>query len=324
MKKTTKFSLCLCLIVFLVCSLSIKSNASSLSAGKVTTKSTALNVRKTASASSAVIATLKKDSYVTLISKSGNRWKVEYQSGKYGYCHEDYISEVENSVKYVNITSGVLNVRSSASTSSSIKATLSKAQTVLAVSKSGDFTKIIYNGSATGYVKTDFLSSSKPAESTQTIKLSVPYYNQTDSKWKNIKIGTSGDTIGTSGCTTACLAMTESVRLSKSVTPKDMAASLKYADAGWLYWPSNYTVKYASSDYLSTVYKLLKENKPVILGAKKENGSQHWVVITSFSGNPSSPKVADFSINDPGSKTRTVLSQFISDYPVLYKIAYYN
>lgn len=325
MKRLLNLFLCFSFLLVLALTPFEKVSAASVSAGKVNTKSTSLNVRKTSSSNSEIITTLSKGTYVTLISKSADKWKVQYSSGKYGYCHSSYIKEVESEVKYVNITSGVLNVRSKSSTSSSVKDKLSKGQQVLSLSSSNGFTKILYYGTKTGYVKSDYLSSNKPSSANQKISLSVPYYNQTDSRWKDIKIGTSGDTIGSSGCTTSCLAMTESFRKGKTVTPKDMAASLKYADAGWLYWPTDYTVELTSSStYLSSLYSLLKKNKPVIIGAKKSNGSQHWVVVTGFNGNPASPKASDFTVNDPGSKTRTTLSQFISAYPVLYKIAYYK
>lgn len=309
------------LSAFLFCS----PDAKAASAGKVQTKSTALNVRKTKEGSSAVIGNLKKNSHVTLVSKAGNKWKVEYKNGKYGYCHEDYIKVVSEKVRYVNITSGVLNVRSKANTSSSIKDKLKKGEEVIVLSSSDGFSKILYYGTKTGYVKSSYLSSEKPKSNTEKITLSVPSYKQTDSRWKNIKIGTQGDTIGSSGCTTTCLSMTESVRTKKTVTPADMAKKLTYAPAGWLYWPNNYNVEYTSaSTYLSAVYKVLKSGKPVIVGSKKTNGSQHWVVVTAYSGTPSSLKASDFSINDPGSNTRTKLSQFISAYPELYKIAYYK
>lgn len=300
-----------------------EADAASL-AGKVQTKSTALNVRKTKDGSSAVIGKLKKSSHVTLISKSGNRWRVEYKNGKYGYCHEDYISIVSEKVRYVNITSGVLNVRSKKSTSSSVMDKLKRGEEVIVLSSSDGFSKILYYGTKTGYVKSSYLSSKKPEDKAKKITLSVPSYKQTDSRWKSIKIGTQGDTIGSSGCTTTCLAMTESQRTGKAVTPADMAKKLTYAPAGWLYWPQNYNVEYTSaSSYLSSVYKVLKSGKPVIVGSKKSNGSQHWVVVTGFSGNPDSLKASDFLINDPGSSTRTKLSDFISAYPKLYKIAYY-
>lgn len=323
MIKKLKLLLWICIVLSLLLFGKAEASASSPSAGRVETKSTALNVRKTKDGSSAVIGKLKKSSHVTLVSKSGNRWKVEYKDGKYGYCHEDYIKKVSEKVRYVSISSGHLNVRSKKSTASAIKDKLKRGDEVIVLSASGGFSKILYNGTKTGFVKSSYLSASKPK--TKSISLSVPSYKQNDSRWRSIKIGIQGDTIGSSGCTTTCLAMTESVRTKKNVTPKDMAERLTYTESGRLYWPENYVVEYTTnSTYLSSVYSVLKKGRPVIVGSKKANGSQHWVVVTGFSGNPDSPRASDFTINDPGSSSRTRLSEFISVYPGLYKLAYYK
>ena len=60
-------------------------------AGVVTTASGKLNVRSSPSSGAAVAASLNRGSYVTLIARSGDWWKVEYAKGKYGYCYAGYI-----------------------------------------------------------------------------------------------------------------------------------------------------------------------------------------------------------------------------------------
>ena len=77
-------------------------------AGKVTTASTSLNVRKRASTSSTVITTLKRNSQVTLINKSGNFWYVRYSASGYGYCSADYITVTSKDVKTVKTTSNTI------------------------------------------------------------------------------------------------------------------------------------------------------------------------------------------------------------------------
>ena len=62
-------------------------------AGKVTTSSTSLYVRATASLSGSKRASLAKGSYVTLLEKNGSWWRVEYGDGLYGYCYAPYITE---------------------------------------------------------------------------------------------------------------------------------------------------------------------------------------------------------------------------------------
>ena len=55
-------------------------------AGAVTISEGWLNVRSRASSGAPIVSTLKKGSYITLISKSGSWWRVEYAKDCYGYC----------------------------------------------------------------------------------------------------------------------------------------------------------------------------------------------------------------------------------------------
>ncbi|MBE6775835.1 MAG: hypothetical protein E7543_06560 [Ruminococcaceae bacterium] len=325
MKKTIK-ALLFVLTLFISYSLFITDASAadaSSRAGKVATQSTALNLRKSATTSSAVVTQMKKGKYLTLLKKEGSFWHVEYAKGKTAYAHADYIDTVSSKAMYVATQSGNLNVRSSASTSAEIKTSLPKGAVVLRLSEKNSFTEILYNGSSTGYVSSAYLSELTSAGSYKKISLSVPSFKQTDSRWASIKIGTQGDTIKTGGCTTTALAMTESFHLGKTVTPADMVKRLTYSSSGMLYWPTDYATELvSSSNYLSKIYTQLSKGKPVILGMKKSNGTQHWVVITGHTKSSSSLSAGSFTINDPGSSTRTLLSEFVSAYPVAYKIAY--
>ena len=320
--KALMYVMILCVSLSLFTSGVSAADASS-KAGRVATESTALNLRKSTSTSSEVVKQMKKGKYLTLLKKEGSWWKVEYAKGKTAYAHGNYIDTLTSEVMYVATQSGNLNVRSSASATSEIKTTLAKGTVVLKLSEKNSFTRILYNGSSTGYVSSAYLSPLKSESTYKKISLSVPSFKQTDSRWANIKIGTQGDTIKSSGCTTTALAMTESFHLGKTVTPADMVKKLTYSSSGMLYWPTDYVTELvSSSDYLSKIYAQLSKGKPVILGMKKSNGSQHWVVITGHSKSTSSLSAKNFTINDPGSKTRTLLSEFVSAYPVAYKIAY--
>lgn len=294
---------------------------SSSLAGTVSVSSGSLNVRSSASTSGTVLKRLSKGSYVTLISKSGSWWKVEYASGKYGYCNASYISQVSSAkAAYVSTSGGTLNVRTGPSTSYSVKTRLANGKTVIRLSVHGSFSRILYNGVSTGYVSNKYLKT-YTSSSSSAISLSVPNYKQTDSRWANVTLGSSGKTIRDIGCTTTALAMTESYRTGTTITPAAMSKKLSYSSSGSLYWPTNYTAVTNSVDYLYTIRSLLSKGKPVILGCKKSNGSQHWVVVTGYNGN--GVKSSNFTINDPGSKSRTTLSQFLSVYPNFYKIVYY-
>ena len=116
--------------------------------------------------------------------------------------------------------------------------------------------------------------------------------------------------------------MLESYRLGYSITPDVLSKKVSYTSGGLLYWPSNY-IQSTNSNYLSTIYNLLKSGKPVTIGAKTSSGGQHWVVVTGYKGG-NTLTASKFTINDPGSSTRDTLDDFFNSYPIFYKIAYYN
>ena len=290
-------------------------------AGAVTVSSGRLNVRKSSSTSSDIVASLYKGSYITLISKSGSWWHVEYAKGQYGYCHANYITPISGSPAAVKIQSGVLNVRSGAGTSYSIKARLAKGENVVVLSTSGGWSRVLYHGTKTGYVSKQYLTSSSSNYS--AVSLNVPDFKQTDSRWSYAKIGSSGKTIAQIGCATTAVAMMESYRTGQTVYPDAMSKKLSYTSSGSIYWPAYYTPVTDSSGYLYAIYEQLKLGKPVLFGAKTWSGGQHWVVITGYDGG-SSFATSNFTINDPGSNSRTDLQQLLNVYPVFYKYFYYD
>lgn len=295
---------------------------SSSQAGVVSVSSGTLNVRKSASTSAAVEASLSKGSYVTLISKSGSWWYVEYGKDQYGYCRSDYITTVSGSPATVNIQSGTLNVRSGAGTSYAVTGSLTKGETVIVLSTSGDWKYILYHGAKTGYVSARYLSGSQ-SNGYSAISLSVPNFKQTDSRWANVTLGSSGKTIAKIGCATTGIAMIESYRTGTTIYPDAMSKKLTYSSTGSVYWPNNYTAVTNSSGYLAGIYEQLKLGKPVLFGAQTSAGGQHWVVITGFTGGDTLT-ASGFTINDPGSSSRTTLQQLLNAYPVFYKYFYYK
>lgn len=317
MKKTLLMILALILVI---ASVPVRANAAAtqMKAGAVTTTSSRLNVRSAASTASPVISSLKKGSYITLLSNSGSWWKVEYGKGQQGYCHSAYITVVEGTQASVVTNGGKLNVRSGAGTGYSIKAQLDNREDVLLLSEKNGWGRVLYHGTQTGYVSMAYISTG----STNTIRLNVPSYKQNDSRWANVKLGSSGKTISQIGCATTAIAMMESYRTGTVIYPDAMSKKLTYTSSGSVYWPSNFVAVTDQTAYLSTIHRLLQQNKPVLLGAKTSAGSQHWVVITGFTGG--SLSAANFTINDPGSNSRTTLAQFLNEYPVFYKYFYYQ
>lgn len=290
--------------------------ASGRQAGQVSISGGYLNVRSEPSSASGAVTRLYKGSYVTLHSRSGDWWRVEYAQGRYGYCHADYIRVVSSNSAQVKISSGALNVRSGPGTSYGKTASLWKGEEVLVLSESGQWSRVLFRGNQTGYVSRQYLSTGA-----SPVSLAVPSFKQNDSRWANITIGTSGKPFSKIGCATTAIAMMETYRTGSTIYPHVMAKSLRYTSSGDVYWPEHYTPVTSSADYLNAIYQKLKSGKPVLFGARNRYGSQHWVVITGFTGGELTPSA--FTIHDPGSSSRTNLQQFLSAYPTFYKYFFY-
>lgn len=294
-------------------------------AGRIATQSTPLNVRSQPSTSSAIIGSLPRGSYVTLLDKSGSWWQVQLPGGTTGYCYASYIDEVAGSEAMTIATQwSPLNIRSGPSTSYSILTRLAKGTTVVKLSTSGSFARILYDGTRLGYASLSYLSvqsgtTAATVSNYAAVSLSVNSYKQTDSRWASITVGSTGRTISDIGCATTCLAMTESYRLGYTITPATMESRLNYTSGGAVYWPSAYWVGGPIS--LDTIYAKLKAGTPVIIGAKNSYGGTHFVVVTGFSGGDGL-STARFTVNDPGSNSRTTLSAFLSAYPSMYRSVY--
>jgi len=298
----------------------VQAATASSQAGRVTLREGYLNVRASAATGSSVVSKLDNGSYITLISKTGSWWKVEYGKEQYGYCHADYITLVQATPVTVATRSGSLNVRRGAGTSYSVAGSLYKGETVLRLSTANGWSKILYHGTKTGYASDSYLAASSSAGN-QSVSLSVPSFKQTDSRWANVTIGTSGKTIAQIGCATTAIAMMESYRTGTTIYPNAMAKKLRYTATGSVYWPTDYKTFTDSSSYLSKLYGYLQQGKPILLGAKNSYGGQHWVVVTGFAGG--SLSADNFAINDPGSNTRVTLQQFLNAYPNFYKYFVY-
>lgn len=325
-KKILSFTLLL-LLVFsaLIRPISVNAAQADSNVGAVTTGSGSLYVRKNPSTSSAILTALNRGSYVTLIAKSGNWWKVEYAQNRYGYCHADFITPVEGKpAQVVTPDRNVLNVRAGAGTKYSRIATLNHGDIIMIRSAANGWSRILYHGTKLGYVSSQFLSSASN-DSTQgglsPVSISVPSMKQTDKRWASYPLGTTGGTIGTIGCATTGIAIMESYRTGATIYPNEMAKKLSYTSGGSVYWPSHFRVVTEKSGYLQNIYQLLHQGKPVLIGAKTAKGGQHWVVIKGFSGGELTE--SSFIIEDPGTNTRTNLKQFFNAYPNFYKYFYY-
>lgn len=320
-----KRKICLILALILMWGIFIiptKATKSIVGAARVNTSSTSLNVRSSPSASATIKTTLKKNSYVTLISKSGSYWYVQYSPSGYGYCHSNYISKTSGYVMQVKTSTGRLRVRETVYANAAIKDHLYSGTQVTVLNTNSTHAKILYNGNKIGFVYKSYLVNPESVSTKyNAISLKVPDYKQTDSRWSKVTLGSSGQTIGKIGCATTALAMTESYRTGTTIYPDAMAKKLSYTSGGAVYWPSNYNIVTSSSGYLTVIYNTLKSGKPVIVGAKNSYGGQHYVVVTGVKACDSLTTSA-FYINDPGSTSRTTLNQFLNAYPTFYKMLY--
>ena len=133
-----------------------------------------VNFRNSASTSSSIIATIPKDTTIEIIDKSTSGWyKIEYK-GVTGYVSSEYVTLDNASNKpstEKGITTANVNFRKSASTSSSILATIPKNTTVEIIDKStSGWYKVEYKG-VTGYVSNKYITlgnaNDKPSTSTE-------------------------------------------------------------------------------------------------------------------------------------------------------------
>ncbi|MGG4266231.1 SH3 domain-containing protein [Peribacillus simplex] len=227
---------------------------------KTTTKyvnvsSGSLNMRKSGTDTASIVATLPKGTQVTVYSES-NGWAKIKANGKDGYVSTKYLSTTKpgsgstvvtpekTTTKYVNVSSGSLNMRKSGSESASIVATLSKGTQVTVYSESNGWAKIKANGKD-GYVSTKYLSTTKPGTETNP---TTP--EKTTTKYVNVSSGSLN--MRKSGSESASIVATLS---------KGTQVTVYSESNGWAKVKANGIEGYVSSKYLSTT-KPETETKP--------------------------------------------------------------
>ena len=320
------------------------SGSSTASSGsKATVKvSGGLNLRSAAGTSSKIISCLSNGESVTVLSTSNGWSYIQTSAGQKGYCCSTYLtvsstsapasnsgsSSVSGNEKATVKVNDSLNLRSAASTSSTVIGSLSNGQSVTVLSASNGWSYIQTSAGAKGYCCSTYLAidgstTNNPSNSSSKVLNGLPAYKQYDSEWANTYIGSSyGGTIHAIGCLVTSLAMSESYRTQSRVTPNDIAHQCNFTSGGGLYWPSNYYALSGVSDdsNLSGIYQQLKSGKPVIVGGSNSRSS-HWIIIKGYqnvplnsSGSPTSLSASMFLINDPGYGNQT-LADYFSQFP---------
>ena len=150
-----------------------------------TVNASALNVRSGASTSSSIIGSLNNGAKVEIVSTSNGWHKIKYKNG-YGYVSADYIKvdssntgnpevkpeeKPEATVKTGTVNASALNVRSGASTSSSVIGSLNRGAKVEIVSTSNGWHKIKFKNGY-GYVSADYIKVNGSATSNNNSSVS--------------------------------------------------------------------------------------------------------------------------------------------------------
>ena len=284
-------------------------------AAVVDTQGSRLNVRKSDSIHSEIIGKINDRTYLTLGTLSNDFYGCEYLENTYGYVHKDYVQILSDDVRIVDTDGARLNVRTGPSVQNPIFEKISDQDRVVVLSTNKNFAKVLFEGNKVGYVCTDYLTSS----ATNSLCLNLVSYQQKDPRWASVTIGNS--TIAKIGCLTTCLAMSESFRTQNTYTPLTIRNTYSYTPDGSLYWKSHYHF-YFAKDFLAKAYELLKQNKPVLIGLKTSSQGQHWVVIKGYK-NRGILNPENFIISDPASD-KSDLQQVFNEYPLFYKLAYYE
>ena len=148
-------------LALLLAALCLMSTAAFAVDGCATVTASALNMRASAGTSSAVVTCLPKGTVVLVTGESDGWYKVWY-NGKSGYMSGDYLSLSETGTANFGtgtINANGVNVRSGASTSSGIVATLNRNTTLPITGVDNDWYQVSYNGS-TAYVRSDLMDIS--------------------------------------------------------------------------------------------------------------------------------------------------------------------
>jgi uncharacterized protein YgiM (DUF1202 family) len=207
------------------------SSSSSSSSGTTKTTTVAVNLRSSAKVTDGnIILTVPAGRTVTVLSSSGNWYKVRY-NGKTGYMKSGYFTDETTSSSYVTEkTSANLRLRSTTSTSSSsnIITTIPKGASVKVYKEVAGGWYYVSYGSKKGYVKAGYFASDSSSSSSS----------------------------GRSGKTTANVRLRSSTSTSSSsniilVIPSGRTVTILGTSGNWYKVRYNGQTGYVSSDYVS-------------------------------------------------------------------------
>jgi len=130
-----------------------------------------VNLRSGASTSSSVIRTLPTGTTVDVMANEASGWSQVRHNGTNGYIRTDLLTSGELGTTQTKRTIGTVNLRASASTTSSILRTLSRDTAVEVISTENNWSRVTHNGT-NGFIRADLLttSSASTPSTTQTMK----------------------------------------------------------------------------------------------------------------------------------------------------------
>ncbi|MBN2685166.1 MAG: hypothetical protein JXR40_07790 [Pontiellaceae bacterium] len=137
-----------------------------------------------------------------------------------------------------------------------------------------------------------------------------PYFLQTDERWKNEKIGGSGESIASIGCTLCCVSMSLSqngYEIDPGTLNYKMVSVQGYTDQGWLKWNRisralgrKTEVSVPSRPTHKAIDHTLRDNQPVIAKIMLNEAIPHWVLIVGKNGR-------EYVVMDPLNREKTLV-----------------
>ncbi|UTR08561.1 SH3 domain-containing protein [Alkalihalobacillus sp. LMS6] len=267
-----------------------------------------LNVRTGPGTSHSIVTTLNKDQKIDLIAKSGQWYKIKagnvegYVSEQFlsiGKDSEDQIDEIDEDVIAEGKTTARLNLRSQPNTSSSIRTTLSKGQTVQIVKQEGNW-YFVRVGFQTGWVSSEFVSTS------------------------NENVGDSNPSLG-SATTTARLNLRSGAGTSHRVLttlPVGQKLELLQKQGNWYQVKAGNQTGWVSSEFVSTSGENVGDGNPSLgsatttarLNLRSGAGTSHRVLTTLPVGQKLEllQKQGNWYQVKAGNQTGWVSSEFVS------------
>ena len=234
-----------------------------------------LNMRKSGSASAAIVTELTKGTKVTVYSES-NGWAKIKANNKEGYVNTTYLSTTKPSstpvveptvkeIKYVNVSSGTLNVRNKPTETASIIVKLAKGVEVTVLSESNGWSNIeVYGGE--GYVSSQYLSTTKPNSKDEKPEPTPPIEENTLIKFVKVNDGSNLNMRSAASTSASIVAM----------LANNTAVTVYSESDGWAKVSANGKTGYVSSQYLVNTAAETPGNAP---GTVIKNYTEYGLTI---------------------------------------------